>query len=220
MAKIKRSGSNIKSQDSTIANGASALLGYEQKDFISHWYDKQEPGIIIPSVGTTDVTNVSSLDANLIDGNLTNLCYNNNSGGSANKELPGIDLGAPEDVSQIRIYWWNATYVGSTFNIEYSNDAVTWSTAGTFNGTFVGVSTPEDFYFPSITARYWRLFSITGSNPTFVVMSEMQAFSPSGNSTQTLADGIDLDVEVLPSGEVQMRNNTGASIDIKTYYNA
>ena len=127
---------------------------------------------IIPT-GTVDPDNVSSNDANLINWNLTDLCYNNISPWSANKSLPWIDLWSSVAIGIIELYRRDPAYLSNDFSIQGSNDGTTWTDVVTNQqSTSLGLQQIP----VSWTYRYWRLFNITGTNATYVVLSEMKAF--------------------------------------------
>lgn len=133
--------------------------------------------------GTIDTTNVSTLDDNLINNDETDLCYNNSSQGSSNKPLPAIDLGSPQSVDSISLFWWPTTqaYNPSNYSIQASNngtsftDIVTGLDATGING--------EQSISVSGTYRFWRMFCVSGNNATWVVLSEMRAYQASSSSS-------------------------------------
>ena len=68
------------------------MSGKSISDIVGVSKDVPNQGSDIVPVGTINPDNTSSLGANLINGNQTDLCYNNSSPGSSNKALPAIDL--------------------------------------------------------------------------------------------------------------------------------
>ena len=173
------------------------------------------PGSEIAAVWTVDPTNVSTLDANLINGNLTDLCYNNVSTWSANKPLPWIDLGSSMAIGQIDLYRWSATYLSNDFNIQGSDDSTTWVDVAT-NLSSTAVWLQE---IPvSGTYRYWRLFNVSGTNPTYVVLSEMKAFTVWVGST-TISVTNSPDVSLVKSWtDSIITNNLGQDLDFIINY--
>ena len=144
-------------------------------------------GTEIVPVGTADTTNVSSNEALLINNIYNDLVFNNLVAGSTNRELPGIDLGAPTATGVVRVYWWNNGFVCSDYQVQGSNDAIAWTPVVTgldatgLGGTFQDATVNTTF-------RYWRVFCVTGLNPTFVVISELEAFAPGSGYGDVLAE--------------------------------
>ncbi len=138
-------------------------------------------GSEISASGTLDPTNCCRRDYRLIDNSYYNLVYNNYEPGSSNQPLPAIDLGASTNVSTIRINWYASPYVSQNFRIEGSNNGTSWTTvaSGLSTNSAVGSSVgnyPED-YSVSGSYRYWRMFNITGTNSTWLALSEFEAYS-------------------------------------------
>ena len=139
-------------------------------------------GNLIPSVGVVDPDNVTSFEANLNNNNLTDLHYNNQSTGSANKALGALDLGSIQTIGAVALYWWSISYYAVNLRIQVSNTG----SAGSFTdvtpsvtGVWQGQSTiPQVVTFTPVNARYIRMFCVTGVNATFVVLSEMRAYEP------------------------------------------
>jgi beta-galactosidase len=64
-----------------------------------------------------------------------------------------IDLGSVMAFNRVILHWENA--YGIAYQIQYSNDHVNWSTAYTQTS---GTGGTEDFSFPSVQARYVRMY--------------------------------------------------------------
>jgi len=169
---------------------------------------------IIPT-GTVDPDNVSSNDANLINWNLIDLCYNDISPWSANKSLPWIDLWSSIAIERIDLYRWSTTYLSTDFKIQGSNNGTTWTDV-VINQQSTAVwlqSIPV-----SGTYRYWRLFNVTGTNATYVVLSEMKAFGVWVWSTIYSAIN-NSEVELKQSGsDVIITNNINQWLDFIINY--
>ncbi len=138
-------------------------------------------GAEISASSTYDPTNCCRRDYRLIDNNYYNLVYNNYSPGSSNQVMPAIDLGSSQTVNTIRINWYTTYYTSQNFRIEASNDGSNWTTvaSGLSTNTAVGTSVgnyPEN-YPVSGTYRYWRMFNVTGTNGTWIAISEVEAFA-------------------------------------------
>lgn len=201
----KEQGEYVQEAPVIVSGGSYTLTGVTSNQITGMSIVVPNPWPELVPVGTVDPTNVSTNDANLINGNLTDLCYNNSSNGSANKPLPGIDLGSPQAVARIDLYRWSATYLSNNFSIQGSNDGTTWTDVATnLQSTQVWLQELP----VSGTYRYWRLFNISGTNATFVVLSEMKAFAVwVGSTTFSAQNNPDVVIEDDPSGNTIIRNN-------------
>lgn len=135
----------------------------------------------IPALTVFDPGNVaSSGSAAAINNNvLTDLCFNDNAPNSAGRELPALGLGVtPDTVGFVRIYWWDANYIAQDFNIETSLDGLTWASQGPFQGGWTGTSQSQLIQISPTLASYIRIRCLTGANPIYCVISEMQAYRP------------------------------------------
>lgn len=183
------------------------------------WGDIPNTGAEIVANGTVDPTNVSTLDANLINNNYTDLVYHNSSTGSANKELPGIDLGSSQPISQAHIYWWNNTYTASDWNLQGSNDGTTWIdiSTGLDSTGVVGTSANPQIVTVGASYQYLRVFCVTGNNVTWCVISELEAFDVGVGSTKinlleeneiTIGtDGVNLTIDNTMSIDIDVEIN-------------
>jgi len=164
---------------------------------------------------TIDPDGVSNLGANLINGNLTDLCYNNLSTWSVNKSLPAIDLGSSLAIDKIDLYRRSTTYLSTNFKIQGSND---WTT----RTDVVTNQQSTAVWLQSIpvtgTYRYWRLFNVTWTNATYVVLSEMKAFTVWVWST-TLSMTNNSEVSLIRDwNDVIVTNNTSQWLDFIINY--
>ncbi len=167
------------------------------------------------ATGTIDPGAVSSWWANLINWNLTDLCYNNLSAWSANKPLPAIDLWTSISVSRIDFYRRSTTYLSTNFKIQGSNN---WTTR---QDVAINLSSTA-VWLQSIavtgTYRYWRLFNVTWTNATFVVLSEMKAFAAWVWST-TISMMNNNDITLTKNwSDVEVSNNSTQWLDFIINY--
>lgn len=171
---------------------------------------------MIPTTGVIDPTGVAGSPwvDNLADGDYGNLCYNDDSTLTANKEMPAIDLGSSLAVSQISIWWWNTAYNSSNFKIQGSNNGTSWTDVVTGQSS-VGVIGRQDIAV-SGTFRYWRVFCVVGVNPVYIVLSEMEAFDVPAGVDRYInnADGI-ISIYANDSGKIVIKNNTTQNIVVK-----
>ena len=178
----------ISSQTIRVAANEEAV--FDRVPDITHvigvYYRVYTTGDVIPAVGTVDPTSVSTGDALLINGNLSDLVYNNSSIGSANKPLPGINLGQAYEISRVDVYWWNSAYRATTFRIQGSQNGVDWvDLTKDLTGVFTAAGIPQTVDITG-TYQYVRVFSVTGANSSFIVLSELQVRGPSPTSDVTL----------------------------------
>lgn len=162
--------------------------------------------------GTIDPDNVSTGDNNLINGNFTDLCYNNRSAGSSNKALPAIDLGVETQVDLVSIWWWNATYTASNFKVQGSADGTTWQDLATNQSA--SVDGRQDIAVDA-QVRYLRVFCVTGRNTSWVVLSEMQAYVNPQEVDQYLNHADDkVNLFLSNTGTILIKNNTNQAITV------
>jgi hypothetical protein len=209
----------INSTTFTVSSGSSYPTGVTLKSLIA--IVKEELVVNnITAVGTIDPGNVSTFDANLINGNLNDFCYNNSSAGSADKELPAMDLGSPVEVGIISVVWFSATYASNDFGIEASNDGTNWTTV-VDNLSWGGTPNVEDrFVIPAGNSfRYWRLRCNVGLNASFFIIREMIAQQNAGTRLVNLMEG---DVVELQANDVDSElvvvNNSGRDYNITITY--
>ena len=173
-----------------------------------------EPGSEITPTGTIDPDNISTTEAQLINGNLTDLTYNNSSAGTVNKSLPAIDLGSVQAVGQLALWWWtNATYMASNYKIQTSIDGTTWTDVYT-NLDSTGLQGQRVDFAMSSSFRYARVFCVQGNNASWVVISELKAFSQGQTIKKELDNTVDTVVVCNASSVIEIQNNSSQS---KTY---
>ena len=172
-------------------------------------------GSEITATGTIDPTGVSRREWRLIDNNYFNLVYNYYDSGSSNQELPAIDLGSAQTVDTIRINWYSCYYTSTNFRIEGSNNGSTWTTvsSGLSTTSSVGCSLgnyPED-YAVSGSYRYWRIYNVTGQHPTWIALSEMEAYSAASGDVveQQGPGGSSPGALDFSSGDIDLTESTG-----------
>ncbi len=209
-----------KCETKNIAANSSQSFEATAQNFNSAFADVSSGSQEIIPIGVIDPTNISTTEANLINGNYTtDLTYHNSSVGSTNKELPAIDLGSNVDVSEIYIHWYTATFIATTFRIEYSTDGINFSSTGIFTGTWTGSSaTPQVVNIGIVNARYFRIFSITGLNANWTVVREMRAFGLPSSSDLVSIFNVD-GLTMKDNGtNVVICNDTDNDIEVKVCY--
>jgi len=209
----------IKSSNFTVNAGTTASTGVTLKSLISVM---KEELIVnnITAVGTIDPTNVSTFDANLINGNLNDFCYNNSSAGSTDKELPAMDLGSSIEVDIISIVWFSAVYASNDFAIEASDDGTNWTTVLN-NLAWGGTPNVEDrFVIPAGNSfRYWRLKCNVGLNASFMIVREMIAQESNGTRIVNLLEGDDIVLRANDAdSELEIVNNSARNYNITITY--
>lgn len=209
---------SITSTDITVANMACETTSIEHDRFLSAYVEEisLSPWAQLTPVGTIDPDNTSSLGANLIDGNYTNLVYNDQSQWSANKSLPAVDLWSSQSAWVVRIYWWNPNqYWVTNWQIQGSNDGTNWTPLVTNIVKTTGTTWDFDDYQVSWSYRYYRWFSVAWLNATWFVISELEVFAPWASSSEFI-HVFNRDIEVKNnSGNIEVCNETWQSFNIE-----
>lgn len=166
-----------------------------------------------------DPNNYSTFDNNVNDGNLLNFWYNNSSVGSAGKWI-GLDNGSPITVTHAKWYDYSATsiYQPTQYRIEGSNNGSTWT-------TLVDISSPP--YLPSTTSdghlvdlggsqtyRYFRWYCVTGNNPTYVIIAELELYNVTDPDIWTCDSSGCFKVEYLNETQTRITNDSGSEQDV------
>lgn len=174
------------------------------------------PGTEIVPTGTIDPGNVSTGDANLINNNYTDLVYNNNTAGTNNKALPAVDLWSTQSVGVVRIYWWSpASYGVTNGQIQGSNNGTSWTPLVTNIVKTSGSTGDFDDYTVSGSYRYYRLFSVSGLNANWVVISELETFAI-GTTTSEWVHVFHRDIEIKnDSWFVELCNNEAIALNVE-----
>lgn len=193
----------------TVEGNSEIQTSLKTIEFLSGWVEfESSGGEIVPS-GVADPTNVSTGENNLINGNTTDLVYNNSSAGSSNKELPAVDLGAQKLVQNILVWFWNNTYTSSNYKIQGSNDLNEWIDIQTgLNSTgIVGTNqNPQNIQIDA-SFRYFRLFCVQGNNATWCVISEMKLFESGAVQKKNIFDYSNIElIENEGEGELKIVN--------------
>ena len=209
------------------ANSTVTLVNTTRDNGVNIYYTEPGAVSILPIAGTTDVGNISSDDANLINGNYTDLCYNNTSQISANKETVGIVYTGDQSlINGVRITFWNVSSYGSTnFKLQGSSDNITWTDIVTNLNSNNAVNIPSvgprlDVTSPLLTLySSFRLFVITPNNTQFFAIAEMELLSATGIPTNVniLQDGSNI-TQIINANDVQLVNSGNAAVTIKSYY--
>lgn len=188
-------------------------------DFVSAFIEVQEPGPQITATGVIDNTNVSTGEANLINGNLTDLTYNNSNAGTANKELPGINIGSQQSIAEVVLYWWNNTYTASNYKIQGSNDGNNWVDIATnLDSTgIVGTANNPQRIPVSANFQYIRPFCVQGNNTSWCVVSELQVFEAGDTVIKEVCTLEDIEL-IDVNGKLKVKNvgSTNANLNIIT----
>lgn len=213
-------GASIVEKMITVPANDSVSTGSPIGSFVSAWFAGSATGAEITPVGTIDPTNVSTGDASLINDVNTDLVYNNSSQGSANKELPAVDLGSSVAVANVEIWWWNNTYTAGNYSIQGSNDGTTWSdlVTGLDSTGVVGTAANPQQVAVSGSWQYLRVFCVAPTNASWVVVSEMNVFAPAGSGSLThFASNSDYSVVDDGGGNSAIVNNSAAPVDFTVY---
>lgn len=103
------------------------------------------------------------------DGNLTTRWA---SAGGIDPSWVAIDLGAVKSFDNVILYWESA--YGTKYQIQYSNDNTNWSVAYTNNAGIGGV---ENVSFPTVQARYVRMYGQARATAYGYSLYEMQVYN-------------------------------------------
>jgi hypothetical protein len=212
---------SISSKTITITDGSSVTdTDIDWNKFINATYQFTNIGTEVPLSGTIDPDNVSSDDANLIDNNLNNLCYNDNSIGSANKGSVGIDtdgVGGVPTVEIVRVWWWSNSFIATNFKIQGSNNGTTWTDILTNLDSIGKQGTFTEHNLGGTNFRYYRVFTVTGLNTSFVVLSEMKAYEEgiTEELDYTRNKGLALSND---GGKFKVENTSGVTQILTVYY--
>lgn len=217
---IGGSGESVTTTTQTINGGSSFTFSIPFGKFIQALVDVDIAGGEIAPVGTIDPTNISTIENTLINNNYTDLCYHNSSQGSTNKELPAVDLGSSQSVSQVDVYWWNTTYTASNYSIQgnNANSPTGWTDVATGLDS-TGLTGRQSISFAATSFRYWRVFCVTGNNATWCVISEMELFGAGTGVTQSFLSDYNYLIE-NDGGNLKITNNETFNMDLTVYYGA
>lgn len=212
------SGSDISFETTDVVVGAAneVLTNINIEDMFSAWVSVAQSGGVANVNAVLDIDNVTTLEANVSNGNTTtDLFYNNSSSGSANKAMPALDLGSPIGINAFRTYWYGSTWIATQFKIQVSNDLSNWTDVGTYNGVWSGSSAAyQEVGFTTVNARYIRFFCITGNNGTWVAFREFEAIQASGNVTTVEASSFDEISLVEDNGKIKVVNSSNSSVTV------
>ncbi len=100
----------------------------------------------------TNIINGKARDGNNVEYGRWSSTYNDD-------EWIAVDLGAPYEIREVKLYWEVAN--GNDFNIEVSADGLTWSTAAAITGNLPTQYINDIMISPSVTGRYIRMHGIT-----------------------------------------------------------
>ncbi|HWD94342.1 MAG TPA: DUF5005 domain-containing protein [Verrucomicrobiae bacterium] len=84
-----------------------------------------------------------------------------------------VDLGSIQSIGQVRLSW--ETAYGKSYRIDVSNDASTWTTVFTQSN---GSGGKEILNFPSLTARYVRMYGTQRGTGWGYSLWEMEVYAP------------------------------------------
>ncbi len=208
----------VASENATVAPSASHVFPVDPNSVINCII--QTPGSLQKyQANIQDFANISTIENRLVDGDYSNIWYNNSHAASANLACPALDLLSPKKVDYIKINWWSDVYLSTNFQIQASNDGNTWTdivsgqTAITSNSPTWPVQTIP----VSGTYRYWRLFNVSGTSSAYIVITEMEAFLDPGNTIDFIDDNSKTEVKGI-AGETHVKNLTANAANIIINY--
>ncbi|MGV3766625.1 MAG: discoidin domain-containing protein [Chitinophagaceae bacterium] len=116
-----------------------------------------------------------------------------------------IDLAAQYNLTEVRIYWENAS--GRDFLIQVSNDATNWTTVHTVTNNNIYVN---NFNMTGQTARYVRMFGQTRNTGYGFSIWEMEVY---GSRVMALSANAALNVPVVASSNQHSGNGAANVVD-------
>jgi len=197
--------------DIVIAPNSEVVTDIKLVDYIDAFVEFLGEGEVIASTGTIDPDNVSTNEANLINGNFTDLAYNNSQQGTDNRSLPGIDLGVAKAFNRVNVYWWRDQYTAVDYKIQGSNNGTAWVdlVVGLNSENVIANNENPQRIDVDANFRYIRVFSVDGADPNFVVLSELQVLTEGEIEVKNISDFEAVTVEV--EGEFVKFVNTGTN---------
>ncbi len=142
---------------------------------------------------------------NAVDGN-----YNTRwaSGWSDNQWI-FVDLGSTKAFNRVKLMW-EVSY-GKAYKIQVSNDTNTWTDVYT---TDSGDGSLDDIFFPSVNARYVRMYGITRAIEYGFSLWEFEVYNVSVTPTPTRTATPTATRTPMPTGSVQTPTPTSERINI------
>ena len=206
------------------ASSALVLSSTVNAPVLQFWKLKGISAPVLTGTGF-DPGNVSTNEAGLTNGDITDLVYNNSASGAVNGMIMALDLGSPQDIGAIGLEDWGngsgPTYSITAGDIVTSNDGSNWTTDQSFTGKpYTNNPGTEWVINPVVNARYVGIRYTAGNNPTFWVMSEMTAKgAPTGGDAYAPISATDnefFSVEQNDANfELSLINKTASAVDLR-----
>ena len=176
--------------------------------------------LVSPAGTGWDPGNKGTGEANINNGNLGDLCYNNSATGNTSGVIFGIDMGAATAVSAMRRYDYNASYYDTEWEFIGTNDA----TGATYDVIFTATQTsanlnPNPYFraFTEVSYRYYGYRCVTSFNATYTIISEMELMTGTlATVEKELIKGTDYSYSKLTDTDIEIKNLTGEMRTLKT----
>ena len=179
-----------------------------------------------------DPGNVSTGEANINNGNLSDLVYNNSSTGNTSGLIFGIDLGSATAITAMRRYDYNASYYDTQWEFIGTNDSLAGKdTAGRYpNGSpldwevifsttqsaYASPTTPFFQTFTEKTYRYYGVRCVSSFNATYSIVSELELLTGTlATVEKELIKGTEYDYNILSPTSIEISNKTGQAKTLK-----
>ena len=176
--------------------------------------------LVSPAGVGWDPQNKSTGEANVNNGNYSDLFYNNSLTGNTAGTIFGIDMGAPTAVSAMRRYDYNASYYDTEWEFIGTNDATGATYTVIFTATQTSANlTPNPYFraFSEQTFRYWGYRCVSSFNATYTIISEMELMTGTlATVEKELVLGTDYSVNKLNDTQIEVKNLTGEARTFKT----
>ena len=192
---------------------------------IVHVYDPSQQVLtgetLVSPAGTGwDPGNKGTGEANINNGNLGDLCYNNSAAGNTSGIIFGIDMGVATAITAMRRYDYNASYYDTAWEFIGTDDATGATYDVIFSATQTSANLQPNPYFRAFAEQTYRYFGyrcVTSFNATYTIISEMELMTGTlATVEKELVQGTDFSFNKLSPTEVEIKNLTGEMRTFKT----
>ena len=217
----------VKELTYTAEEEKSIFLPYAMPDVVIHVLDPNREELINATLKSASGTgwdpgNVSTNEANINNGNLTDLTYNNSASGNTSGKILGIDLGTPTQVSAMKRYDYSASYYDTEWEFIGTNDL--GGSPQTYTVIFTATQNspnlnPDPYFraFTPVTFRYYGWRCVTSYNATYTITSELELYEGEVvNVEKELVKSTDYDYKIISSTEIVVKNLSSETKTLKT----
>jgi len=201
----------------------SIILPMAMKDVIVHIVDPAvgvllNPTLVSASGTGWDPGNISTNEANINNGNLADLCYNNSSSGNTSGKILGIDMGSDTIINGVKKYDYSGTYFDTEWEFIGSDDSDASSYDVIFSMTQTSaMNNPNPSYntFADQEYRYFGWRCVSSNNVTYSIVTELELFSGTPATVEKeLLLGTEFDYSIVSNTKIEVTNK-GSARDFK-----